>query len=206
MPDEMYDAMYEDEWEDEWEDEFEDEYEDEWEDELEDGMDDLEFEAFGGGLIAESGLLEALAEGAAQAETEAEADEFLGAITGLIGKALPSLVKGLPAIAQGLGGLLGGGRRRRRGRGRRRAGGGQAGLARILPLIVRRTSRTVSAAMQRGQRVRSAQVNRILRSHAKQIMSNRRLALRAMRRTRNVSQQYHARQAGGMGSGLGLGF
>lgn len=143
-----------------------------------------------GGLLGEAGDMEYLAEAAAESESLAEADGFIGALVPLATSLLPSL---LPMAKSMLPQVLGAARKvvpqlirgaTRIGRRLLRSPSTKP-LVRTLPTIVRNTVKSVARQAASGTPVTPAQAMKTLGTHARRVLRSpqrRRGAVRHCRR------------------------
>lgn len=149
----------------------------EFEDELEfEG----EFEATPGG--ASAGLLmEHLGSMAAQAETEAEAEAFLGALVPLAAKALPALTRAAPQIIRGVSQV---GRQLWRNPATRQ-------MVRAVPQVVKRTAVDIARQHAAGRPLTTGLATRSLARQTANVLGSPTRRRAALRRCRAMDRRWH---------------
>jgi hypothetical protein len=164
----------------------------------------FESDVFENGTMFESTdaaeLMEMLADQVAEAESEAEADEFLP----ILGALAPLAMKALPAVAKLAPRVLSIGRRAvphlargamRIGRQLARTPAGRRAI-RTLPTVVRKTAADIARGAARGRPVTARTVTRTLANNTAQVLRNPQRRPAAVRRCRRIAQ----RGRGGIGS------
>lgn len=161
----------------EFEDEFEYEYEDEWESEVNPIQ-----KAYPGALM------EHLGHAAYQAEHEAEAEAFIGALVPLAARliphAAPAIMRAAPGLVRGLAGAA----RTLRSNPTTRP------LVRTLPTVMQRTATALAQQAAEGKPVTPQSAVRTLARQTAQIVSSPQQATQAYRRSRAMDQRYHQQQ------------
>lgn len=163
------------------------EFEDEWEFESEWEFEG-EFEAAPGGASAAL-LMEHLGSMAAHAETEAEAEAFLGALVPLAAKALPAITKAAPSIIRGVAKV---GRNLWRNPATRQ-------MVRAVPQVVKRTAVDIARQHAAGRPLTRSMATRSLARQTANVLGspNRRRA--ALRRCRAMDRRWHAKHGQPLG-------
>jgi hypothetical protein len=158
----------ESEFESEWE------FEGEWEEELNPA-----------GSAYSIALMEHAGHAALEAESEAEAEAFVGALIPLaarvIPRAAPAIIRAAPGLIRGL---------VRTARVLRRSPATRPWV-RALPTIVRRTAVGVARQAAGGRRVMPRTVQRILARQVAQVLSNKAQLSRTLRNSRALDRRYH---------------
>ncbi|TMC13881.1 MAG: hypothetical protein E6J29_05165 [Chloroflexi bacterium] len=130
-------------------------------------------------------LMEHLGHAAAEAETEAEAEQFLPLLmplaTSILPKLLPSIGKVAPKLIKGIGRVGRLLRRRKRTR----------PLVRALPTIVRRTVNTLGRQAAAGRPITSNQALQTLARQTRSVIANPQTTVRAYRRSRVLDRRFH---------------
>ncbi len=126
-----------------------------------------------------------LANLAANTESEAEAEAFLGAIASLASKALPLVKKVAPTLIRGAARL---GRRLFRSRRTRR-------LVRTIPTIMRGTAYSLARKAARGRSINSRTATRALARNTARVLRSPRLTSMAMRHYHYHYNRPHRRSA-----------
>jgi hypothetical protein len=158
--------------ESEYEDEYE--YESEWEDQLSPIR-----------PVSPDALMEHLGHAAARAQSEAEAEAFIGALIPLAARLLPrvapSIMKAAPQLIKGASRVT----RTLRQQPATRP------LVRAMPTIVRRTAASMAKQAARGQPVTPKKAVRTLASQTAQVLSNPRKCVGAYQRSRALDKRFH---------------
>jgi hypothetical protein len=132
-------------------------------------------------------LMEHLGHAAAEAETEEEAEAFIGALVPvaarLVGRAAPAVMRAAPRLMRGVSGVA---RTLMRSPSTRP-------LVRTLPTIVRRTATNIARQASRGRTVTPRTAARTLARQTAQVLSSPRRSVQAYRRSRALDRGYHRR-------------
>jgi hypothetical protein len=151
------------------------EFENEWEFEG-------EFEAAPGG--ASAGLLmEHLGSMAAQAETEAEAEAFLGALVPLAARALPAIARATPSIIRGVSKV---GRRLWSNPATRQ-------MVRAVPQVVKRTAVDIARQHAAGRPLTASMATRSLARQTANVLGSPSRRRSALRRCRAMDRRWHVK-------------
>jgi hypothetical protein len=197
------------EWE--WETEFETELEGEFEDESlyeEEGEGEFEFEGeFEDELegmanplrrLAPDAMMEHLGHAAAETESEAEAEAFVGALApiaiGLARRAAPALIRTAPQLVRGLANVT---RTLRRNPATRP-------LVRTLPTIAARTARSLARQVAAGRPVTARSTVRTLAGQTAAVLSDPRRRAAVVRRSRALDRRYHRAMRPGAPAGAAV--
>ena len=160
------------------------EFEMEWEDEG-------EWEDFANPLrrVYPDALMEHLGRAAAEAESEEEAEAFIGALVPLAARvipaAAPAVMRAAPGLIRGLGGVAR----------TLRAGQATRPMVRTLPTVMRRTAAELARRQAAGRPATPAVAVRSLARQTARVVGSPRVAGAAMRRSRAADRSYH-RQLG----------
>ena len=131
-------------------------------------------------------LMEHLGHAATAAESEAEAEAFLGALIPLAGRLLPqaapTLMRAAPGLIRGIAGVG----RMLRSRAATRP------LVRALPTIVKRTAASVARRQRQGRPVTPQGAVRTLAQQTARLLSSPQQITRTYRRSRSADRRYHA--------------
>jgi hypothetical protein len=123
---------------------------------------------------------------ATEAESEAEAEAFIGALVPiaarLIPRAAPVIMRAAPQLVRALSGVT---RTLRRSPATRP-------LVRAIPEVMRRTVAGVADQVARGRPVTPQSAVRLLARNTSQVLGNPQAAVRAYRRTQALDRRYHA--------------
>lgn len=183
------------EYEGEWEGEYEDEYEGEYESFVNPQL-----------RLSREALMAHLGNAAASAESEEEAEAFIGALVPLaaqlapriapaVMRAAPQLIRGISNVAQRL---------------RRNPATQQ--LVRTLPTIARNTVGSLARQARQGRPITARNAVRTLAQQTSRVLSSPRQATQAYRRNRALDRRFHrsarrpvGARAGGFGAGMGAG-
>lgn len=166
----------------EWEGEFEyeGEFEGEWE--YEEELNPIR-------RVYPDALMEHLGHAAAQAESEAEAEAFIGAIVPLAARLLPqagrTILRAAPGLIRGLAGATR----------TLRANPTTRPLVRTLPTAMRRTAAAIARQTATGRPIPPAAAVRTLARQTRQIVGSPQQAVRAFQRSRQLDRRYHQTQA-----------
>lgn len=134
-------------------------------------------------------LMEHLGHAAAEAETEEEAEAFLGALVPLAARAVPSLMRVAPTLIRGVAGAAR----------TLRANPATRPLVRAMPTVVRRTAQNLARQAQQGRPVTPQRAARALARQTQRVISNPRQCAQAYQRSRALDRQFH-RAAGPVAS------
>lgn len=130
-------------------------------------------------------LMEHLGHAAAEAETEEEAEAFIGALVPLAARvatrAAPAIMRAAPQLMRSVGGVA---RTLMRSPTTRP-------LMRAIPTIVRRTAATVARQTGRGQRVTPSGAVRTLARQTARVLSSPQRSVQAYRRSRALDGRFH---------------
>jgi hypothetical protein len=133
-------------------------------------------------------LMEHLGHAAATAESEAEAEAFIGALIPLAARLLPrvapTIMRAAPQLIRGAANVT---RTLRRSPTTRP-------LVRTLPTIVRRTAASIAQQAQQGQPVSTPAAVRTLAQQAARLIGSPQQAVQAYQRSRVSDQRYHQAQ------------
>jgi hypothetical protein len=141
-------------------------------------------------------LMEHLGHAAAEAETEEEAEAFIGALVPLaarliprvapaILRAAPNLIRGVAGAARAL-----------------RANPATRPLVRALPTVVRQTTANLARQARQGRPVTPQSAVRVLAQQTSRVIGNPRQCAQAYQRSRALDRNYH-RAAGPVASAVG---
>ncbi|MFF4253271.1 hypothetical protein ACFY1L_18890 [Streptomyces sp. NPDC001663] len=184
-------SLYEEETEGEYEGEYEDEYEYEGEDELEGMTNPLR-------RLGPDAMMEHLGHAAAETESEAEAEAFVGALApiaiGLARRAAPALVRTAPQLVRGLANVT---RTLRRSPATRP-------LVRTLPTIAVRTARSLARQVAAGRPVTARSTVRTLAGQTAAVLSDPRRRSAVVRRSRALDRRYHRAMRPGAPAGAAV--
>jgi len=129
--------------------------------------------------------MEHLGHAAAEAESEEEAEAFIGALApiavGLVRRAAPAVIRSAPQLVRGLAGVT---RTLRRDPATRP-------LVRALPTIAVRTTRSLARQVARGRPVTARSTARTLAGQTAAVLSDPRRRRAVLRRARTVDRRYH---------------
>ena len=166
--------------------EYEGEYEGEYEDEYE-GEDEGEYESFVNPQrrLSQEALMAHLGNAAASAESEDEAEAFIGALVPLaarliprvapaVMRAAPQLIRGISNVAQRL-----------------RSNPATQQLVRTLPQVASNTVRSLARQYGTGRPITPQTAVRTLAQQTARVLGNPRQATQAYRRNRALDQRYH---------------
>lgn len=152
---------------------------------------ELEFEAEGEGeinpirRIYPAALMEHLGHAAAEAESEEEAEAFLGALVPLAARVLPQAASTIMRVAPSLiRGVAGAARTLRSNPATRQ-------LVRTLPTVVRQTTAALARQAQQGRPVTPQTAVRTLARQTQQIVASPQRAAAAFRRSQALDRGYH---------------
>lgn len=134
-------------------------------------------------------LMEHLGHAAAEAETEEEAEAFLGALVPLAARAAPALMRVAPTLIRGVAGAAR----------TLRANPATRPLVRAMPTVVRRTAQTLTRQAQQGRPVTPQRAAQTLARQTQRVISNPRQCAQAYQRSRALDRQFH-RAAGPVAS------
>jgi len=163
------------------------EFESEWEWELEGELNPIR-------RVYPDVLMEHLGHAAATAQSEAEAEAFLGALIPLAARIIPRVAPAIMRAAPGLiRGVAGVSRTLRRSPSTRP-------LVRTIPTIVRRTASDIAQQVARGQSVRPQTAVRTLARQTARVLGNPQQCVQAWQRSCALDQRYH-RAAGAVQPG-----
>ena len=137
-------------------------------------------------------LMEHLGHAAAEAETEEEAEAFLGALVPLAARAVPSIMRVAPTLIRGVAGAAR----------TLRANPATRPLVRAMPTVVRRTTQTLARQAQQGRPVTPQGAARTLARQTQRVISSPRQCAQAYQRSRALDRQFH-RAAGPVASATG---
>jgi hypothetical protein len=130
-------------------------------------------------------LMEHMAHAAAGAESEAEAEAFLGALIPLAARAIPAvaptILRAAPGLIRGVSGIA---QTLLRNPSTRQ-------LVRTLPTIVRRTATVLARGQQQGRSATPAAAARTLAGQAARVLSSPAQCARAYRQSRTLDATYH---------------
>jgi hypothetical protein len=160
------------------------EMEGEWETEFE-GEEEGEWEANPIRRVYPDALMEHLGHAATEAESEAEAEAFVGALIPLAARVIPRVA---PAVMRAAPQLIRGVARVARTLRRNPA---TRPLVRTVPTIVRRTAATLARRVARGRPVTPQVAVRTLAGQTARVLSNPRHCVRAYRRSCALDRRYH---------------
>jgi hypothetical protein len=131
-------------------------------------------------------LMEHLAHAATEAESEEEAEAFIGALVPLAARLLPRVAPAImrltPGLVRGVAGIT----RTLRQNPTTRP------LVRAVPTIVRRTVSSIDRQSRAGRPVTPQQAVRLLARQTAQTISNPRQCAQAMQRSRVLDRRYHS--------------
>lgn len=157
------------------------EFEDEWEFEG-------EFEAAPGG--ASAGLLmEHLGSMAAHAESEAEAEAFLGALVPLAAKALPAITRAAPSIIRGVAKV---GRSLWRNPATRQ-------MVRAVPQVVKRTAVDIARQHAAGRPITTSMATRSIARQTANVLGSPSRRRSALQRCRAMDRRWHMKHGQAVG-------
>jgi hypothetical protein len=168
----------------EYEEEGEYELESEWEGEFED---ELESEGMANPLrrVYPDAMMEHLGHAAAESETEAEAEAFIGALVplaaGLVRSAAPMVARSTPQLVRGLSSVT---RMLRRNPTTRQ-------LVRVIPSIASRTTRSLARQAAHGRPITARRAIRTLAGQTAAVLADPRARHHAIRRARALDHRYH---------------
>lgn len=132
-------------------------------------------------------LMEHLGHAAATAQSEAEAEAFIGALVPLaarlVPRAAPAIMRAAPGLVRGLANVT---RTLRRSPGTRP-------LVRTLPTVMRRTAASMARQAAQGRPVTPQTAVRTLARQSARVMCDPRAATAAYRRSRALDRRYHGR-------------
>ena len=135
--------------------------------------------------IYNEALMEHLGHAAAEAETEEEAEAFIGALVPIAARlatrAAPAIMRAAPQLMRGVGGVA---RTLMRSPTTRP-------LVRAIPSIVRRTAASVAGQVARGQRVTPTSAVRTLARQTARVLSSPQRSVQAYRRSRSLDRHFH---------------
>jgi hypothetical protein len=138
-------------------------------------------------------LMEHLGHAAAEAENEAEAEAFIGALIPVAARALPratpAILRAAPQLARGVTQVAR----------TLRANPATRPLVRTLPTIVRQTATNLAQQAAQGRPVTPRSAVRTLAQQTARVISSPQQSARAYQRSRALDRQYH-RVAGRMGA------
>jgi hypothetical protein len=137
-------------------------------------------------------LMEHLGHAAAEAETEEEAEAFLGALVPLAARAIPSVMRVAPTLIRGVAGAAR----------TLRANPATRPLVRAMPTVVRRTTQTLARQAQQGRPVTPQGAARTLAQQTQRVISSPRQCAQAYQRSRALDRQFH-QAAGPVASATG---
>ena len=137
-------------------------------------------------------LMEHLGHAAAEAETEEEAEAFLGALVPLAARALPSVMRVAPTLIRGVAGAAR----------TLRANPATRPLVRAMPTVVRRTAQTLARQAQQGRPPTPQRAARTLARQTQRVISSPQQCAQAYQRSRALDRQFH-RAAGPVASATG---
>ncbi|HEX4959952.1 MAG TPA: hypothetical protein VF173_03870 [Thermoanaerobaculia bacterium] len=141
-------------------------------------------------------LMEHLGHAAAETESEAEAEAFLGALVPLAARLIPRAASAVMRVAPNLiRGVAGAARTLR-------ANPATRPLVRALPTVVRRTTATLARQAQQGRRVTPQAAVRTLARQTSRVIGSPAQCAQAYRRSRALDRTYH-RSAGPVASATG---
>ncbi len=153
----------------------------EWEGEFED-----EFQISPIRRVYPDALMEHLAHAATEAESEEEAEAFIGALIPLAARLLPrvapAIMRMTPGLVRGVAGIT----RTLRQNPTTRP------LVRAVPTIVRRTVSSIDRQSRSGRPVTAQQAVRLLARQTAQTLGNPRQCAQALQRSRVLDRRYHA--------------
>lgn len=177
------------------------EYEGEWEGEYE--M-ESEWEVNPIRRIYPDALMEHLGHAAAEAESEEEAEAFIGALVPLAARLLPRAASAVMRVAPSLIRGAAGAARALRSNPATRP------LVRTLPTVVRQTTATLARQAQQGRRVTPQAAVRTLARQTARVVGSPQRSTQAFRRSRAMDRRFHqaagpAASATGPGTGLAPG-
>jgi len=137
-------------------------------------------------------LMEHLGHAAMEAETDAEAEAFIGALIPLAARILPqaapAILRAAPSLIRGLVGATQALRRSPAFR----------PLMRTIPTIVRRTAANVAQRVAQGQPVTPHTAVRALAGQTARVLSSPHRCVRAYQQSRALDRQYHRAASAGM--------
>jgi hypothetical protein len=130
-------------------------------------------------------MMEHFGHAAAQAQSEAEAEAFIGALiplaARLIPRVAPAIIRAAPGLIRGVSGI-----------GRTlRASPSTRPLVRTVPTIVRRTAADIARQGARGRPVTPQQAVQTLARQANTVLANPQLTRQALRRAVAADRRYH---------------
>jgi hypothetical protein len=141
-------------------------------------------------------LMEHLGHAAAEAESEEEAEAFIGALVPLAARLIPRAASAVMRVAPNLiRGVAGAARTLR-------ANPATRPLVRALPTVVRRTTATLARQAQQGRRVTPQAAVRTLARQTSRVIGSPAQCAQAYRRSRALDRTYH-RSAGPVASATG---
>jgi hypothetical protein len=158
----------------------------EWEGEWE-GEEELEFEAEVNPIrrVYPDALMEHLGHAAANAESEAEAEAFLGALVPLAARLIPRVAPAVMRVAPNLiRGVANAARTLR-------ANPATRPLVRTLPTVVRRTTASLARQAAQGRSVTPRRAVQTLARQTAQVVGNPRQCAQAFRRSQVLDRRYH---------------
>lgn len=131
-------------------------------------------------------MMEHLGHAAANAESEAEAEAFIGALIPLAARLLPraasTVMRAAPNLIKGLAGATK----------TLRSDPATRPLVRTLPSVMRRTAMDIARRRARGQRITPQTAVRTLAKQTAQVVGNPRTAVQAYRRSKALDRRLHA--------------
>jgi hypothetical protein len=134
-------------------------------------------------------LMEHLGHAAAQAENEAEAEAFIGALVPLAAQLIPRAAPALMGAAPGLVRGLAGAARSLRSSSTTRP------LVRTLPTVMQRTAASLARQAATGKSVTPQSAVRTLAQQTARVISSPQQATQAYQRSRAMDQRFHQQQA-----------
>ena len=147
-----------------------------------------EWEAAPAGRTAAAAVMEHLGHAAAQADSEEEAEAFLGALIPLaaqmVPRVAPALLRAAPQLIRGLSGVT---RTLRNDPSTRQ-------LVRTVPTIVRRTAQSLAGQADRGRPVTPQAAVQALSRQTARVLGDPRQSVQAYRQSRALDRQYHQHQ------------
>jgi len=130
-------------------------------------------------------MMEHFGHAAAQAESEAEAEAFIGALVPLaarlIPRVAPAIMRSAPGLIRGVAGITR----------TLRANPATRPLVRAVPTIVRRTAADIARQSARGRPVAPQAAVRTLARQANRVLSNPQQCAHALRRNAMADRRYH---------------
>jgi hypothetical protein len=158
--------------------EFEGEYEGEYEWEFEEELNPIR-------RVYPDAMMEHLGHAATEAENEAEAEAFIGALVPmaarLVPRVAPTIMRSAPQLIRGLAGVT---RMLRRSPATRQ-------LVRTLPQVVRRTAASIAQQSAQGRPVTPQTAVRTLARQTARVVGSPQQAVQAYRRSRALDQRHH---------------